>query len=84
MNCEDKYINKYLNAQNYYNLEIVKTTKADSFAEIINYMINTDSKYICFLEDNLTNNNDMIPLMVWSFETVKNVDILSSTWEYFN
>lgn len=84
MNCEDKYINKYVNAQNYYNLEIVKTTKADSFAEIINYMINTDSKYICFLEDNLTNNNEMIPLMVWSFETVKNVDILSSTWEYFN
>lgn len=72
LNCTDETVNNFLSEQTYSNLEIVRVSPEDSYSDIINYMCNTSSKYICFLEENHLYAKDKIASMVWALEDISN------------
>lgn len=82
MDCSDTYIENYISCQDYDNVEIVKTDKNDRFTEIIDYILSTDSRYICFVENNVECAKDIIFNMVMEAEVHNDVHFLSSSWKY--
>lgn len=50
LDCSDDLTDNFIDSQKYHNIEIVRATKDDSYNDIIDYMKNTSSKYICFIE----------------------------------
>ena len=46
----EEYINEFLREQTYTNIEIVKMSSSDSLKKIYEYILNTKSCYVCFLE----------------------------------
>ena len=52
LDCSDDLTDNFIDSQKYHNIEIVRATKDDSYNDIIDYMKNTTSKYICFIEKN--------------------------------
>lgn len=52
LDCSDDLTDNFIDSQKYHNIEIVRATKDDSYNDIIDYMKNTSSKYICFIEKN--------------------------------
>ncbi len=75
LNCSDKSIDHFLSYQHYSNLEIVRTSKEDSYKDIIEYIIGARSKYICFFEENHSYSSDKITDMVWYLESHSDIDI---------
>ena len=64
IDCPSDYIDTTLLAQTYANLEVVKTqTGKDFYEDIIQYLNQTDSEYICFLEPNMNLSKDKIKKM---------------------
>ena len=84
MNCEDDVVDNFIKKQNYNNYEIVRTTKEDSYKDIIDYMKNTDSKYITFLENNAICSPSKISKSVWRLELYKDIQIINASWQYIN
>ncbi len=84
MNCEDKAVDSFIKTQNYNNYEIVRTTKEDSYEDIIDYMKSTDSKYITFLENNAICSPSKISKSVWKMELYKDIQIINASWQYVN
>jgi hypothetical protein len=84
MNCEDEVVDNFIKKQNYNNYEIVRTTKEDSYKDIIDYMKNTDSKYITFLENNAICSPSKISKSVWRLELYKDIQIINASWQYIN
>lgn len=76
LNCTDNFVDEFISHQNYINLEVVRTGKEDSYADIIDYMQNTQSKYICFLEMNHSYDKNKIAEMVWYLETTPGIDLV--------
>lgn len=75
LNCPDEMIDEFLLNQNYSNLEVVRTSKNDSYEDIVEYFSITESKYICFLETNHSYNSNKIAEMVWHLEMLPEMDI---------
>ena len=84
INCEDKAVDSFIKTQNYNNYEIVRTTKEDSYEDIIDYMKSTDSKYIAFLENNAICSPSKISKSVWKMELYKDIQIINASWQYVN
>ncbi len=78
MNCNDNVIDDFIAHQSYLNLEIARVSPEDSYKDIIDYIKNTESKYICFFENNHIYNNDKISEMVWNLENLDDVQVLIS------
>lgn len=78
LDCNDDFTDVFISSQTYHNLEIVRTTKNDSYSDIIDYMKNTSSKYICFIEENHKFNQDKIAETVWKFEISPNISTIIS------
>ena len=68
LNCADSNVDHFLSHQLYANLEIVRTTSDDSFADIIDYISSTESKYLCFYEPNHRYDSSKIFDMVYQLE----------------
>ncbi len=49
--CEESYVQLQLERQSWGNLETVQLEQGDSYADLFDYIQNTDSKYLSFLED---------------------------------
>lgn len=76
LNCTENFSDEFISQQNYINLEVVRTDEEDSYADIIDYMQNTQSKYICFLEMNHSYNENKIAEMVWNLETASDINLV--------
>ncbi|MCR4892816.1 MAG: CDP-glycerol glycerophosphotransferase family protein [Lachnospiraceae bacterium] len=49
--CEPSYLEMHLKHQSWDNLEIVQLEQGDDYEDLIDYIQNTSSKYLSFLED---------------------------------
>lgn len=76
LNCADSEIDEFLSRQLYANLEVVRTTPDNSFADIIDYISSANSKYLCFFEPNHRYDSSKIFDMVYSLESLPSVDLL--------
>lgn len=74
LHCTDDFVESFLEQQNYCNLEIVHATEDTSYEDIVNYIRNTSSKYICFLETNHSYTSEKIAEMVWRTEIHSGID----------
>lgn len=84
LNVPDDYIDTFLSEQTYCNLEVVRTSSSDSFADIINYINTTNSKYICFLEANQRYDSTKIANMVLTMEQKNNLDLCITPRNFIN
>ena len=50
--CEDSYIDQFISKQRYNNIEIVKADDSVTYRDIQDYIQNTESEFILFLENN--------------------------------
>lgn len=78
LDCSDDLTDNFIDSQKYHNIEIVRATKDDSYNDIIDYMKNTSSKYICFIEKNHQFSPDKIAETVWKFEISSNISTIIS------
>lgn len=60
----DEYINEFLAEQTYSNIEIVKVDSRDSYQDIYEYILTTNSSYVCFLEPDQKHSSRKIEEMV--------------------
>ena len=79
---KENSIDKFIESQNYKNIELVKLSEEDSYTDIIEYMKSTDSKYICFWEDNYQYDDCKISDMVWEIECSEQFDVVMSPRMY--
>lgn len=84
LNCSDEDIDEFLSRQLYSNLEIVRTTADDSFADIIHYISSTESKYLCFYEPNHYYDSSKIYEMVYMYEQLSCIDIVIAARNYID
>ncbi len=84
ISCPDSDIDDFLSHQLYSNLEVVRTTPDDSFADIINYISSTKSKYLCFYEPNQRFHPAKIFDMVYSLEQMPSIDILIASRDFID
>lgn len=75
---DEESINKFVELQTYKNIELVKLSEEDSYADIIEYMKTTDSKYICFWENSCLYDINKISEMVWNLECNQKVNMAIS------
>lgn len=75
LNVPDEMIDEYLSRQNYINLEIVRTTTSDSYSDIIDYLQQTQSKYICFWEPDYSCSSNKISEMVSYMENQSEANV---------
>ena len=61
---------------------IINLLKQDNYTE--DYMKNTDSKYITFLENNAICSPSKISKSVWRLELYKDIQIINASWQYIN
>ena len=78
LDVSDDYVDDFLSKQTYQNLEIVRATSEDTYEDIINYIKTTNSKYICFLEDNHFFADTKIESMVLTLEQQYNANVCIS------
>ena len=76
LNCSDNYIDEILSRQLYSNLEVVRVESDDSFMDIFQYIVTTQSKYLCFCEPNHRYDSARIFDMVSFFEQLSSIDML--------
>ena len=65
MDMSEEDINKFLDAQTYNNIEIVKMDKSDTYEELQEYFYTTNSSYVCFLENGYVYSPVKIEKMVY-------------------
>ncbi|MSS63853.1 hypothetical protein FYJ58_08180 [Lachnospiraceae bacterium WCA-693-APC-MOT-I] len=78
LDAADETINEYLEQEIYSNLEVVKVSNKDSIENIIEYILTTQSKYICFFEKNHIYDNNRIANMVFHLEANSSINVLVS------
>ena len=78
LSCSDTETEEFINSQKYHNLEIVRVSQADNYADIIEYMCNTDNRYVSFLESHQICDENKIADMVWKLEIMDYVSTLIS------
>jgi len=64
---DEQSLNDFLQLQKYPNLEIVKMTENDSWNDILDYILSTESEYLCFFEKNHFYQPDKIPALLNCF-----------------
>lgn len=76
IDCEEEYINTILTQSNYGNIELVKVSwKEDSLEDLLDYIYNTDSEYICFIEQNQVYDKNKLFEMSKYLQNSKNIDV---------
>lgn len=78
LSCSDDETDDFINKQKYHNLEIVRASQDDNYADIIEYMCNTDSRYVSFLESHQICDENKIADMVWKLEITERISTLIS------
>ncbi len=78
LSCSDTETEEFINSQKYHNLEIVRVSQDDNYTDIIEYMCNTDSRYVSFLESHQICDENKIADMVWKLEITERISTLIS------
>ncbi|MCR4892814.1 MAG: CDP-glycerol glycerophosphotransferase family protein [Lachnospiraceae bacterium] len=76
--CDKSYVEMHEKAQTWMNLETVQLEEGDSLEDLMDYILNTDSKYLSFLEDRHWFDADKILKMVLFMEKWRDCGIVVS------
>lgn len=80
----EKAIDEFIKKQTYKNVEIVRMSEEDTYEDLIQYMKNTDSKYISFWENDYIYDVDKISDMVWILECRQEICIAMTPRKYID
>lgn len=80
----EKEIDEFIKNQTYKNVEIVRMSEEDTYEDLIQYMKNTDSKYISFWENDYIYDVDKISDMVWILECRQEICIAMTPRKYID
>lgn len=80
----EKAIDEFIKNQTYKNVEIVRMSEEDTYEDLIQYMKNTDSKYISFWENDYIYDVDKISDMVWILECRQEICIAMTPRKYID